>query len=265
LSNSIRAVILGRWKSSYDDVARLKPVRAALELALNAHDAVREKHATLAKNPNLSQIDRLDDVRTFISKSTAPVIHRARAAANSMRQDLVKQRARLQPAAPDPNNVSAAVLRSEMRTMVRGLSTSARTALLLSPNPDPTLVQAVLEAPSFSSGVTEEIRARMLQAIIERDHPKELEAIAQAEEALEVLEAATGMAQLAAKSVSEFPSERVFEDFINKSAPAVAAADPNDDPMKLLNGLGPAPDWKKQSDETHARILAEARAELAAL
>jgi hypothetical protein len=152
--------------------------------------------------------------------------------------------------------------------MVRGLSASARIALLLSPNPDPTLVQAVLEAPSFSSGVTDDIRARMLQAIIERDHPQELKAIAQAEDAVQVLEAAIGMAHLAAKSVSEFPSERVFEDFINANAPASAGttdpSDPNADLLKQLGKIAKS-DWQKQSDETHERILAEARAELAAL
>src|SRR5258707_12584206 len=163
MSNTIRDVFLGRWKSSFDDVPRLKPVRAALDAALNAHDSVREKHTALAKNQHLSPLGRLDDVRSFVSKSTAPAIHRARAAANSMRQALAKQKARLQPAAPDPANVSAAVLRSEMRTHLRGLSTSARAALLLTENPDQTLVQAVLEAPGFSSGVSDDIRERMLE------------------------------------------------------------------------------------------------------
>jgi len=70
------------------------------------------------------------------------------------------------------------------------------------------------------------------------------------------------MALSAAKSVSEFPSESLFEDFIGK-APA-AAADPAD-PLKQLNSLGPPPASSETSDEIHARLLAEARAELTAL
>jgi hypothetical protein len=141
-------------------------------------------------------------------------------------------------------------------------------ALVMSNNPDPNVVAAILEAPGFLSGVTDEQRDRMLQTIIERDHPKELAAIAQAEEALTVLEAGIGMAHLAAKSVSEFPSDRVFEDFIGKDAPAPAPADPNDPNADLLAQLGKIAktgDWQKESDEFHARLLAEARKDLAAL
>jgi hypothetical protein len=237
MSNTVRDVILGRWKSSFDDVPRLKPVRAALELVLNAQDTVREKHTTLAKNQHLSPLGRLDDVRSFVSKSTAPAIHRGRKTASTAREELAKQKARLQPAAPDPSNVSAAVLRSEMRTHLRGLSTSARAALLLTENPDPTLVQAVLEAPGFSSGVSDDIRERMLEIVINRDHPNELAAIAQVEEALD---AATGMVLNAAKSVSEFPSEKTFNDFIDANAPAGVSGggeDSQSDGMKALGAL----------------------------
>src|SRR6266403_5769901 len=133
---------------------------------------------------------------------------------------------------------------SEMRGQLRGLSTSARAALLLTENPDPTLVQAVLEAPGFSSGVSDDIRERMLEIVINRDHPNDLAEIAQVEEALELLDAATGMTLSAAKSVSEFPTEKTFNDFIGE---APAAVTDTSDPLKQLNGLGPTtPDWRKE-------------------
>jgi hypothetical protein len=100
------------------------------------------------------------------------------------------------------------------------------------------LVQAVLEAPGFSSGVSDDIRARMLEIVTNRDHPDQLAEIAQAEEALELLDAATGMVLSSAKSVSEFPSEKLFNDFIDASAPAVATADSGQsDEMKALGAL----------------------------
>src|SRR6266404_1845850 len=238
MSNTVRDVILGRWKQSFDDVPQLKPVRAALELALKAHDGVREKHATLAKNQHLSPLGRLDDVRSFVKQATAPAIHRGRKTASAARDELAKWKDRLKPSAPDPKNISAAVLRSEMRTHLRGLSASARVALLLTENPDPTLVQAVLEAPGFSSGVSDDIRERMLEIVINRDHPNELAAIAETEEALELLDAATGMTLSAAKSVSEFPSEKTFNDFIDASAPALAGVSGGDDSSAALKELG---------------------------
>jgi hypothetical protein len=236
MTNSVRDVILGRWK--FDDVPRLKPIRAAIDSALNAHDAVREKHASITENQHLSPLGRLDDVRSFVSKSTAPAIHRGRKTAISTRDELAKWKDRLKPATPDFKNVSAAVLRSEMRTHLRGLSQSARAALLLTDNPDLTLVQAVLEAPGFSSGVSDDMRMRMLEIVVNRDHPEELAWIAETEEALELLDAATDMVLSAAKSVSEFPSEKFFSDFIEASAPAAPATadDPGADVM--LKELG---------------------------
>jgi hypothetical protein len=260
MSNTIRDVFNSRWK--FADVARLKPIRAALDVALNAHDAVREKHTTLAKNQHLSPLGRLDDLRSFVKSATAPAVHRARATASTVRQNLAKHRSRLLPAAPDPSNMTAAVLRSEMRQHLRGLSTAARAALLLSANPDPVLIQAVLEAPSFSSGVEDDIRERMLENYAATKHPNDLAEIAQAEEALELLEAATAMALGAAKSVSEFPSESLFEDFIGKQVGAADPSDPNADLLKQL-GRPPAPD--KTSDEIHADAMEWGRAQVAAM
>jgi len=255
MSNTVRDVILGRWKQSFDDVPRLKPVRAALELALKAHDGVREKHATLAKNQHLSPLGRLDDVRLFVKQATAPAIHRGRKTANAAREDLAKWKDRLKPATPDPSNISAAVLRSEMRGQLRGLSASARVALLLTENPDRTLVEAVLEAPGFSSGVSDDIRERMLEIVINRDHPNELAAIAETEEALELLEAATAMTLSAAKSVSEFPSEKTFNDFIDASASAAASVSGGDDvTAKLMKELG----------QLHAEFAADKKRDAAA-
>lgn len=106
-------------------------------------------------------------------------------------------------------------------------------------NPDPTLVQAVLEAPGFSSGVSDDMRRQMLEIVVIRDHPEELAWIAETEEALGLLDAATGIVLSAAKSVSEIPSENLFNDFIDASAPATIAIDTNDqsDEMKALGAL----------------------------
>jgi hypothetical protein len=263
MTNTVRDVILARWKSDFDNIPRLKPIRAALESALNAHDAVRERHTSLSKNQNLSSLGRLDDVRAFVSKSTAPIIHRGRATARAARQDVAAWQVRLQPPSPDPKNVAAAVLRSEMRTQLRGLSQSARYALLLSETIDPTLAQAVLEAPNFSSGVTDEIRGRMVEIIINHDHPEQLAQIAQVEEAIKLLDAATGITMSTAKSIGEFPNDNIFADFIDKSAP-LAKPSIASDPMVHLNNLPKPPsEPEKTPEELVAASHAWARAEVA--
>src|SRR5882757_8243283 len=132
---NVRDVLMGRWKAQFDDVPRLKPVRAALYLALKAHEDVREHAAKVGKNANLSPLGRLDDVRGFISKTTAPVIQRTRTVAKSTRDDLTTWRARLQPKAADPKDFASAAMASEMRTHLRTMSKSAAAALLLNDDP----------------------------------------------------------------------------------------------------------------------------------
>jgi len=252
MSNTIRDVLLGRWKPQFDDVPRLKPVRAALDSALKEHEAFRERVGKIDQNKNLSPLGRLDEVRASILKVTAPIIHRNRAVAKSTRDDLATWRARLLPKIPDPKDIAAAILRSEMRTQLRQMSLSARAGLLVSDNIDAALIAAVLEAPTFSTGVSDDIRTRMIDGYVSRTHPSDLAQIAQAEEAIGLLEAATSMVFTVAKNVSEFPSEQVFSDFVDKVAPAVVETTRPTKPTST-------------SDEIYERLLAEGRAEFAAL
>jgi hypothetical protein len=255
MSNTIRDVLLGRWKPQFDDVPRLKPVRAALNAALKEHDDVRERVGKIGQNKNLSPLGRLDEVRASILKATAPIIHRSRAVAKSTRDDLATWRTRLLPPKPDPKDAAGAAMRAEMRSYVRGLSLSARTAYFVQNDPDGALIQAVLEAPSFLSGISEELRTRMVDAYVNRTHPKDLAQIAQAEEAIELLDAATGVTFNAAKTASEFPSDQMFSDFVDKAAP----------PATKPPLASPPTTPTSTSDELYERLLAEGRAEIAAL
>jgi hypothetical protein len=247
---------MGRWKAHFDDVPRLKPIRAALNAALKAHDDIRERATEVSKNANLSPLGRLDDVRGFISKTTAPAIQRSRRVAKSTRDDLAAWRARLRPKPIDPKDLTSAAMASEMRTYLRSLSKIGAASLLTSQDADPALIQAVLQAPSFLSGINDELRQRVLDNYVNRTHSNDLAQIAQTEEAVELLEAAVGIVFGTAKSAAEFPSDKVFSDFIDRAAPPV-------DPV--LPRVESVPDWQKRSDDFHARILAEARAEIAAL
>jgi thiamine pyrophosphate-dependent acetolactate synthase large subunit-like protein len=113
------------------------------------------------------------------------------------------------------------------------------------------LIAAVLEAPTFSTGISDDIRVRMIDEYVSRTHPSDLAQIAQVEEAIGLLEAATSMVFMVAKNVSEFPSEQVFSEFVDKAAPPV------------VETTRPKP--ASTSDEFHEKLLAEGRADIAAL
>jgi hypothetical protein len=100
------------------------------------------------------------------------------------------------------------------------------------------------------------MRTWLIETVVNRDHPDQLKAIAETEEALELLEAATTMARDAARSVAEFPNERMFDAFFGEDKTP---------PVKVIEQPGAVSDEQKHSDAFHEQLLASARAEIAAL
>jgi hypothetical protein len=156
----------------------------------------------------------------------------------------------------------------DLRNMLRAMPAAKRLAYASGEHVDPRILEAIFEAPAVASGLDDEGYRQLMQLSIERAHPQTLAEVKIVEETVELLEAAVGMTFNAAKTIAEFPSDATFEKFIETTAPAAAPADPGDPNADLLKQLGQITkneDWQKESDEIHARILAEARAELAAL
>ncbi len=232
---------------------------------MDAHDGVREQHGKLAKDPNLSPIGRLDKSREFVAKTTAKQIANSRKIASDKRAANAKTLQSIKPKSPDKTDTASAMVRMDLRNMLRAMPASKRMAYASGERVDPRILEAIFEAPAVASGLDDESYGRLMQESIKRAHPEALAEVKMAEETVELLEAAVGLTFSAAKNIGEFPSDAVLEKFIESNAPTTpATADPSDDPIKLLNSLGPTADWQKESDETHERILAEARAELAA-
>ncbi len=241
-------------------------VQAAIKNTIATYTSVRAKRETLAKNPNLSPVGIVDESRKFIQTDTSKRIALARSTAASFQKQIATRKASTLP--PRPSAADAALM-PEYRTALRGMSPAQQRALLFSDPPNLHVLQAAMGAPAALSGVAEDILAKAVERYVAITHPTELAAIAEDEESLNVLNAAVGMTCLAAKNIGEFPSDAVLEKFIETAAPAATGAtDQNDSSADLLKQLGQitkTEDWQKESDERHARFLAEARAELAAI
>src|SRR4051794_3550073 len=135
---TIRHVLSDHWK--YDDIPWLAPVKAQMDRAFAAEDEFRAHHDKVAKNQHLSPIGRQDAMKTFVGEK-AHELHRARKAVDVARAKLADRRAKLLPPPPDKTDVAAAVLRSEMRQMLKGVKNAGeRMRMLLAPDADPTLL-----------------------------------------------------------------------------------------------------------------------------
>jgi hypothetical protein len=141
-----------------------------------------------------------------------------------MRAQLLQRRAELQPPPPDKTDVAGAVQRAEMRTMLRGMANGARIGLLLSTETDPRLWASVLEAPNVMSGVTDEIRDRVVAASIEKVHPGKLAELEEVEDVIGLVDAAYRVALSTAQRAFVHNNPQLFQDFVDATVKAKAGA-----------------------------------------
>jgi hypothetical protein len=222
---TIRDALVGRWKWGPES-PRLLAAKVALERVLDANDAVRAQHAKIGSDPKLTAIGRQDAIRRYVIDKAAEEQYRAVRSVAEMRARVDRWRKELSPKAPDKSDVTAAVVRSEMRQMLRSMTPNARAAMLTSADVDPTLIQAVLEVPNSLSGITDRIRADVVKAAISRSYPKQLTEIEQCEDAIALVDAAARVMTDTTRAAMELPNDTVLADLVKGAlGPRVATID----------------------------------------
>lgn len=205
------------------EVPALQPALAAITRALDVHTKMRTKAADVAKDTHRTPLGKQDVLRKFVGENAHEVL-RIRKTVDVMRTKLTERRAKLMPAKADPSNVASAVMRMEMRQMLRGIKNPGeRLRLLLDNDADTSMLEAALEAPNAMSGITDQMRELITTSVIERNHPGALAQIEKAEEAIELVDVAARVAFNTARDAAEFPNDAVFSKFVETSVGATVA------------------------------------------
>lgn len=113
-----------------NDVPALKPALTAITRALDAHTKFRTKAAEVAKDTHKTPLGKTDAMQKFVAENAHEIV-RARKSVDAMRTKLTERRAKLMPAKADPSNVASAVMRMEMRQMLRGIKNPGERLRLL--------------------------------------------------------------------------------------------------------------------------------------
>jgi hypothetical protein len=206
----------GRWS----DVPALQPALAAITRALDAHTKMEKKAAEVARDTHRTPIGKKDVMQKFVGEN-AHEVARIRKTVDVMRTKLTERRAKLMPAKADPANVASAVMRMEMRTILRAMKNPGeRLRLLLD---DPAMMEAALEASNTMSGIDNQMRELITTNVIERNHPGALAAIEKAEEAIELVDVAARVAFNTGRDAAQFPNDNVFASFVETSVGATGA------------------------------------------
>lgn len=207
--------LAARWKWSAE--GRLAPAKATLNRALGLPATVQAERAKAATDPNLTAAGQAEATRKFLAGDTAANLLHAKRSAEAMRKQINAWWASLQPPAPDKSDMAAAVLRSEMRAMLREMPNGSRIKMLLSDDVDPRILQAVLEAPDAMSAITGDLREKIVARSIERDHPDDVRAIKEAEDALQLVDVSVRVAFEAVRSAGDFKSDEELDSFLTES------------------------------------------------
>src|SRR5258705_107629 len=99
--------------------------RSLATVTANPENEIIWSDAAIAK---VSRVGRAEDLRAVAAAKASPVA-KARAAVSDMKAEVAKQRANLAPKVKDRNDVSAAMLRSDMRQFLRTKSQAEIAAL----------------------------------------------------------------------------------------------------------------------------------------
>lgn len=154
----------------------------------------------IRRDPDLSEKGRANSLRKMVESEVAPQIKSAADALGRSREWITTKRASLAPAKPDPTDLAGALMRQELRAYFRALEPSTRTAAIIAGNVDPQMAQAILEAPAFLSGTTDEQRKRLVETAALAAHPDAALEMGEVEEAIEV---ASNAFRAAVKTVEE--------------------------------------------------------------
>ncbi|WP_128925596.1 hypothetical protein [Bradyrhizobium guangxiense] len=222
--------------------------------SIDVLDKIEAKRAEARADKRLSDHGRADLVRSH-APSLAPHLVRAKSAVALARREIKAQRDAMTPRVTDRKDTASAMLRLDLRQFLRG-KTQAEIARIA--EQDRSVLEAVFEGPAALSGLTDEVREHILTAHLNRTAAPQMQDLAEQESVVEVLETAIAVASNAVADAAGVMRDHV-DAWLVEQAPAEAKA------AAEALGTPPKPAASNSIDDTYARLLAEGRAEIAAI
>lgn len=180
-------MIRGRYVRPFPVGSAPGPVAALAEAyrdLLTMPDQAGERAAALARDQNLTAVGRKAALRAWAHEGPVAALTKGRAALQAGDRAIAEIRARMNTTAVDKGDFAGAVLRSDIRAWIRGMSPPERTAMLAVGDYNPNITAALLEAPPELSGLSPEQHATLSSREVIARNPAEAAEIAKIEEAM---------------------------------------------------------------------------------
>ncbi|RVD54540.1 MULTISPECIES: hypothetical protein [unclassified Mesorhizobium] len=208
-----------RWLPEWSRRSDLVRLSASFFKALDVIDLMPKTRSDMGQPGNLSEKGLNESVRAFAAEKVIPDLRRAmwtaEKTANGIKNDLSKLAI---PRQHDKTDVAGAMLRAEIRTMLRGMDQGERLGLIME---DPAFLAAAFEGPAALSGLTEDLRNETERRLIEQNHAPAMEAMNSAREAVDLTQAAIEMAVGAVKAAGAFGNDHHFSSWMQTASAEV--------------------------------------------
>lgn len=187
-----------------------------LAATADLRDAVANARAEIGRDTSLSDVGRQTAFRHWVSENAAPALYRARRTAAACQARIDAERKTLTWPMPDKSDLAGAILRSDLRAMLRNMPQADQTIALA----DPMFRAAALEAPRIASGLSNENWDRLMDSEIERLHGPRRAELDRLEEDAKVLDMAQFMVTNDVSNLGGFGDTNAVDTFIDESVTA---------------------------------------------
>lgn len=181
--------VAGRFKTEWLNSPSLANFYDEFDKLDRAVTALNEHRAKLVAEGNLTPAGIDQALREFAKAKVIPVIKSADDRIKSAATAVQQKRDGLARPKIDKNDAAAAALRAEIRAHLRSMNPAQRTGFVLK-NSTTEVISAVIEAPSFLSGVDADLQKQAESIWVERTSPNDVAFADTAMEALGTLDAA---------------------------------------------------------------------------
>jgi len=207
---SMLAEMTRRWKPT------AATGRLNLKALIESVEGLHHKQDEIREAGDLSEKGRQSETRRYAASTTVMAIAKAERALAKAKAAVAKQKADLLPPAPDPQDVAAAVLRSDLRRHLLSLAVTERTSLMMT---DITYFMAAREAPATMMGIGEKTMLEFEGRLIAEANPQATADIEAGEESLVAFEAVLRAGRGAVQECCEFPTAQETDEFFKAYGP----------------------------------------------
>ena len=254
---AMRAGIEGRWSKSWPSTSSFGRLHSAMLETLRATDEFLAHSRSLQRGGKFSPQGLREELREYAAQKTIIPIHRAVMAAQKASDERRSTRASLVVAKADPADLSSALLRGEMRTWLRSLSSAEKMQFLTASDISEHLLLAAMEAPPAMIGLTPDMLKQVQQVAIEGKFETELNRLDEMQEAIELTDAAVGISIFELRERTGFgPSDDIaFNKWMAAASARIPEALANDQPHVSASAEAFSADIAKTFDEIWAKAF----------